>query len=206
MPPAQLTCQHLQSGDVLLKLNAGSAVNTMIQLAQAAVGDEFPNVVHAGVLFDPHYIIEASGGGIHANDLRVGNRAFEYVVYRCTDPAVAAGAGTYAKVVLDIHAEHHSVGYNLLGGLRALLPGGRGAAPSRSAMDARLDAMLAGQNRPNFCSQFVVAVYQFAAEQNGRAAATVFDACDAVVPSRLLSLLRRTQAFRQVGYLASGVR
>ena len=201
----QLTCRHLEPGDVLLKLNAGNLTNVIIEMAQKAVGSEFPQVTHAGVLFDPHYIIEASGAGVHANDLRVQNAAFEYVVYRCNDRAIAAGAATYAKILLDIHAEHHSVQYNLVGAIKSLV-GGKGKATSRAGMDARLDAMLAGQNRPNFCSQFVVAVYQFAAEQNGKAAATTFDAFDAVPPSRLLSMLRRTQAFRQVGYLAKHAR
>ena len=205
MSQGKLTCRNLEPGDVLLKLNAGSTTNVIIAMAQRAVGAEFPEVVHAGVLFDPHYIVEASGGGVHANDLRVQNAAFQYVVYRCSNPSIAAGAGTYAKILLDIHAEHRSVKYNLLGAVKSLFAG-KGTATSRSAMDARLDAMLAGSNRPNFCSQFVVAVYQFAAEQNGRAAATMFDAFDAVPPSRLLSMLRRTQSFRQVGYLAAHAR
>ena len=205
MSTDKLTCRNLAPGDVLLKLNAGSKTNVIIELAQRAVGAEFPEVVHAGVLFDPHYMIEASGGGIHANDLRVQNAAFEYVVYRCSNPSIAAGAGTYAKILLDIHAEHHSVKYNLVGAIKSLV-GGKGKATPRAQMDARLDAMLAGQNRPNFCSQFVVAVYQFAAEQNGKAGSTMFDAVDAVPPSRLLSMLRRTQSFRQVGYLAKNAR
>jgi hypothetical protein len=205
MSQGQLTCRHLEPGDVLLKLNAGNAVNTIIELAQRAIGSEFPEVVHAGVMFDPHYIVEASGVGVHANDLRVQNAAFEYVVYRCTSPAIAAGAATYAKILLDIHAEQHSVKYNLLGAIKSLVAG-TGKASSRAQMDSRMDAMLAGRNRPNFCSQFVVATYQFAAEQNGKGAATVFDAFDAVPPSRLLSMLRRTQSFRQVGYLAKNAR
>jgi hypothetical protein len=205
MPPSQLTCKQLEPGDLLLKLNAGSKVNVIIEAMQSLTGAEFPSVVHAGVLFDPHYIIEASGVGIHANDLRVTNAGLEYIVYRCTTRSIAAGAGTYAKILLDIHAEHHSVQYNLLGAVKSLFSGA-GKASTRSEMDARLDAMLAGKNRPNFCSQFVVAVFQFAAEQNGRGASTVFEAFDAVPPSRLLSMLRRTQSFRQVGYLAANAR
>jgi hypothetical protein len=189
MPPSQLTCKQLEPGDLLLKLNAGSKVNVIIEAMQSLTGAEFPSVVHAGVLFD----------------LRVTNAGLEYIVYRCTTRSIAAGAGTYAKILLDIHAEHHSVQYNLLGAVKSLFSGA-GKASTRSEMDARLDAMLAGKNRPNFCSQFVVAVFQFAAEQNGRGASTVFDAFDAVPPSRLLSMLRRTQSFRQVGYLAANAR
>lgn len=205
MPPDRLTCRHLQPGDVLLKLGAGSASNTVIALAQRAVGDEFSEIVHAGVLFDPHYMIESSGGGLGANDLRVQNARFEYVVFRCTNPAIAAGAATYAKVLLDIHAAQRSVSYSFLGAFSSLFKG-QGKARSRGSMDDRLDAMLQGIDRPNFCSQLVIAVYQFAAEQNGKAASTVFDSCDIVPPSRLMSMLRRTQSFRQVGYLAAGVR
>jgi len=117
MPPAQLTCSHLQSGDVLLKLDAGTNVNVLIEIMQTAVGAEFPSVVHAGVLFDPHYVVEASGLGVHANELRVANAGFECIVYRCTDPSIAAGAGTHARILLDIHAEQHSVQYNLMGAL-----------------------------------------------------------------------------------------
>ena len=205
MPPVQLRCRDLRPGDLLLKLNAGNPVNVGIELLQRATGHLFPEIVHAGVLFDPFYIVEASGEGVHANDLRVGNAPFEYIAFRCTTPTIADGAGTYAKVLLDIHARQHAVPYNLAGALWSLVAG-PGKASTPAQMDKGLDDMLRGHKHPYFCSQFVVAVFQFAAEQNGKAASTLFDALDAMPPSRLASMLLRSQAFTLAGYLTSNVR
>ena len=74
-------------------------------------------------------------------------------------------------------------------------------------MDALLDRILAGRNHQFFCSQFVVFVYQFVAEQCGMAAASMFNFADAKVPpSTLAATLERHPAFAEAGYVLAAER
>ncbi|MGH9859635.1 MAG: hypothetical protein ACRD5F_06390 [Candidatus Acidiferrales bacterium] len=69
-------------------------------------------------------------------------------------------------------------------------------------MDELLDRILAGKDHPFFCSQFVVYVYQFVAEQCGLPGASLFNMADAkVAPSRLYTHLKGHAMFREAGYL-----
>lgn len=197
----QLRCRDLHAGDLLLKVSSGDIINRAIRLGQALAGQKNPDVVHAGVMFDSTYIVEASGAGIVANDLRVQNQAYGYYVYRCTNPNVAAGAGTCAKMMFDIHSKQGSLKYSVAGAIGSLMgAGGKPVEPSQ--MDQLLDRILEGKNNPFFCSQFVVYVYQFVAEQCGLSAATVFNLQDAKVsPSRLASYLQGHAMFKETGYM-----
>lgn len=203
---AQLRCRDLRAGDVLLKVSDGSLVSTAIQLGQSLSGGANAHVVHAGVLFDPTYVIEAQGAGIVAHDLRVQNRGFGYYVFRSTNPSVAQGAGTCAKLMFDIHQRGKNLDYGLLGAVGSLFGGG-GRPASRGDMDALLDRILAGRNHQFFCSQFVVFVYQFVAEQCGLAAAAMFNFADAKVPpTTLAATLARHPTFTEAGYLLANER
>ena len=162
----QLRCRDLKAGDILLKASDGSILSKAIQLGQRAVGGPNAGVVHAGVMFDSTYIIEAQGSGISANDLRVQNAHYGYYVCRCLKSNVAAGAGTCAKMMFDIHNRGRNLGYTVGGAIGSLF-GGPGKAASPSQMDALLDRILQGRQHRFFCSQFVVFVYQFVAEQCG---------------------------------------
>jgi hypothetical protein len=197
----QLRCRDLRAGDLFLKVSAGSFTNRMIQFGQNLVGQKNPEVVHAGVMFDSTYCVEASGGGLHASDMRVQNLPYGYYIYRCTNPNVAAGAGTCAKMMFDIHMQHGSVKYSMAGAVGSLFgSGGKPVEPSQ--MDALLDRILEGKNNPFFCSQFVVYVYQFVAEQCGIPAATLFNLQDAKVsPSKLASYLQGHPMFKEAGYM-----
>ncbi len=198
----QLRCRDLHPGDLMLKFNAGGATNRIIALGQRMAAQLNPQVVHAGVMFDKTYIVEASGGGIHASDMRVQNKAFGYVVYRPRNGAIANGAGTCAKMMFDIQARHGKLKYSVPGAVKSLFPGGATAPHSPDAMDVLLDRILEGRTQRFFCSQFVVYVYQFVAEQNGIRADTVFRARDAKVsPSALASLLQQNGHFDEAGYM-----
>jgi len=70
-----------------------------------------------------------------------------------------------------------------------------------------LDRILAGKGHPFFCSQFVVYVYQFVAEQNGMRGAQWFNLNDAKVsPSVLASKLQGSPFFTEVGYMMPNAR
>lgn len=202
----QLRCRDLASGDILLKVSDGSILSHAIALGQAATGGANAGVVHAGVMFDSTYIVEAQGAGISANDLRVQNDHYGYYVYRCGNAAMAAGAGTCARMMFDIHGRGGNLKYTVLGAIGSLLGGpGRPATPGQ--MDALLERVLEGRSQGFFCSQFVVYCYQFVAEQSGVPAANVFRTSDAKAsPSALASLLAGSAMFAEVGYLMPGER
>jgi hypothetical protein len=185
----------------MLKVSDGSIIAKAISLGQRMAGQLNPSVVHAGVMFDSTYIIEAQGSGVSANDLRVGNLNYGYLVYRATQGNIANGAGTFAKILFDVHKRGGNLKYSVPGAVGSLL-GGKGRADSASEMDRRLDAILAGKSHPYFCSQLVVMVYQFAAEQNGVAGKTLFPFADPKVsPSTLSSHVAGSQHFKEAGYV-----
>jgi hypothetical protein len=201
----QLRCRDLRPGDIMLKVSDGSAVSGAIQLGQRLVGGANPQVVHAGVMFDSTYIVEAQGAGIIANDLRVQDQRYGYHVFRCTNSSMAAGAGTCAKLMFDIHARGKNLGYSVPGAVGSLF--GRGRAASRDQMDDLLDRILAGRGQRFFCSQFVVFVYQFVAEQNGMSASAMFNLSDAKAsPSTLASALSGRALFTEAGYVMPNAR
>jgi hypothetical protein len=191
----------LKPGDLLLKVSDGTMIARAIQLGQSMVGGTNAGVVHAGVLFDPTFIIEAQGSGISANDLRVQNLSYGYYVYRCRNANMAEGAGTCAKMMFDIHQRRGSLGYSVPGAVGSLF-GGAGKPATAGEMDGLLDRILEGKSNRFFCSQFVVYVYQFVAEQSGVSAASLFNMRDAKVePSALAASLQRHPMFSEAGYL-----
>jgi hypothetical protein len=204
--PAALRCRDLGPGDILLKVSDGSLLAAAIQAGQSIVGGANARIVHAGVLFDGNFVIEAQAAGIIANDLRVQDLRYGYHVFRCKRPDMAQGAGTCAKMMFDIHARTGSLRYSIGGAIGSLF-GGSGRPASPGEMDALLDRILAGRMQPFFCSQFVVYVYQFVAEQCGVPASLLFDANDAKVePSVLTSVLARSPHFAELGYLMPNAR
>jgi hypothetical protein len=158
-------------------------------------------LVHAGVMFDNTYIIEAQGSGVSANDLRVQNVKYGYIVFRPGAANIGDGAGTFAKILFDVNKKQGNLAYTVKGAVGSLVPG-RGRASTASQMDSRLDQILAGKAHPFFCSQLVVMVYQFAAEQNGVAGSSLFPFADPKVsPSTLASHLTASSSFKETGYV-----
>lgn len=207
MPITQLRAADLNPGDVLLKFNDGSTVSRIIKLCQGRAGQLNAQVTHAGLMFDKSYVIEAQRVGLNANDIRVQNARLGYLVFRPTDAQLGRGAATFAKIVLDSHHAHGNMQYTVPGAVGSLSgPRGRPAA-TRGQLDDRLDRILAGKAHPFFCSQFVVMTYQFAAEQNGIAASSLFPFPDAKVsPSSLAAHLSAGMHFTEIGYLLPGER
>jgi hypothetical protein len=206
MAPIQLKCGNLAGGDILLKLSDGSPVSRAISFGQGLVGQLNQKIVHAGVLSDSTHMIEAQGTGVSENDLRGQNKRYGYLVFRCTNANLANGAGTFAKILFDVHKRGGNLSYAPVGALGSLAgPGGKAA--TRGAMDDMMDRVLAGRSHPFFCSQLVVMVFQFAAEQNGINASSLFRDDDRTVsPSTLASRLNGHGMFREVGYLMANER
>lgn len=219
-------CRDLRPGDIMLKVNAKDALSRVISTAQFLRGGAFPNIVHAGVMFDSTYIVEAQGPGVTANDLRVQNKPYRYVVFRCTNGNVARGAGTCAKMMFDIQKRRQNrthtfqVGslkkswktggpmeYSLAGAAGSLFKSGSGTALAPPEMDDLLTDILEGRSHRFFCSQFVIYVYQFVAVQCRLSPSVIFAGSDAKVdPSRLATILRSNSMFKVAGQMVPGVR
>ena len=199
----QLFCRDLKCGDIMLQVSSGAFTSKLVSLGQRLAGQLNPLVVHAGIMFDSTFVIESLAQGVTANDLRTGNIKVGYMVFRPSagNAKLANGAGTFAKVLFDVHKTRSSAGYAWVGAVMSLV-GRVGRAPSTTAMDAVIDDILAGRKHHFFCSQLVVMVYRFVAEQNGMSGAQLFPFADAKVsPSLLASHLHATPAFEEIGYL-----
>jgi hypothetical protein len=97
--------------------------------------------------------------------------------------------------------------YSWGGALGSLKNAGSGGAKTRDEMEDLLDDILAGKASPFFCSQFVVYVYQYVAEQFGLTASTLFPGSDAKVhPSMLATRLVANPQFTEAGYMIAGER
>ncbi len=200
----QLKSRDLKGGDILLKLNDGSLTNKLIALGQR--GELNAQIVHGGIMFDSNIIIESSGPGLIANDIRVQNKAKGYIVYRPTNNNLATGAATCAKMMFDIQGKNNSLKYNLIGTVKTKF-GETGNAKSANEMDELCQRILTGKNTPMFCTQFVVYVFQWVASQSGISANSIFSINDAkATPSRLASILQGNSSFYEAGYMIGGER
>jgi hypothetical protein len=197
----QLTTRTTQPGDLMLKINTGSFSGKLIKLGQTLAGQKNADVVHAGILFDNNFIIEAQGGGLMAHDVRVQNKDIGYLVFRPNSVNLARGAANCAKLMFDIQSTHKTLKYAYAGAAGSLM-GGKGHAMKGGDMDQLLDDILSGKGHPFFCSHFVVYVYQFVAEQNKIPAKSIFPMNAAKVsPSTLASNLKTNSFFQEAGYL-----
>ncbi|MDD5719246.1 MAG: hypothetical protein PHQ53_06125 [Candidatus Krumholzibacteria bacterium] len=221
-----LKCRDLAPGDVMLKVIDNAPLSIGIASLQALSFAAKPHIVHAGVMFDKTYIIEAAREGIRGNDLRVQNKNMTYVVYRCSTkkPEMAQAAANCAKMLFDIHQRRttkHEIklgskrtswktggplSYNLAGALKSLRGAG-GDASTPAEMDDLLTDILEGKSRPFFCSHFVIYVFQFVGVQCGLQPTAVFkDAAATVHPSALAGELEANPYFDLVGIMMPGVR
>lgn len=207
MPIKQLKLKDLKAGDIMLKFSDGHLVNSIIELGQKLFGKkENPSVTHAGLMYDNRYIIESQGDGVVANDISVGDKKYGYVVFRCTNANLAAGAAAFAKILFDVHSEKKALKYGLLKAAMSILRGAQDANKAKE-LEKRLDNILKGKANKFFCSQLVAFVYQFAAEQNGISAAGVFKLKDSLVsPTVLAAELVDSKLFDEVGYLVPNER
>ena len=91
----------------------------------------------------------------------------------------------------------------LVGGAIASLFGKGGGKPATpDEMNSLLDRILQGKSTGFFCSQFVVYVYQFVAEQNGTPANVCFPMSDAKAPPTMLaSKLSHNRLVSEAGFV-----
>lgn len=212
-----LTRQDLRAGDIMCQFLSHTIAGPIIAFGQALTGNKNAKIIHAGILFDSFYMIEALKDGITANDLRIQNRTYEYMVFRPLNPALARGAADCANMMLQIHDAHttatakggvtyQTLTYSWKGAVASIF--GTAAKPKTATeMDRLLDDILKGKDHPFFCSQFVVYVYQFVAEQSGMRASSLFNLSDPKVPpARLATLLHSSPNFKFLGELLPTVR
>jgi len=208
MPIQQLKCKDLKPGDIMLKFSDESIVSKVIKTGEKLLDKkENSDVVHAGVLFDNNIIVEAQGPGVSANDLRVQNKKYGYIVFRAKKAELASGSAEFAKILFDSHQNNQKQKYNLFGAVGSLFKK-KDKLPTAEDLESRVEAIFTNKKHKFFCSQFVVFVYQFVAEQNGIKASDVFKVKDAAVaPSQLAVLLvDNAKFFEEIGYLVPNER
>jgi hypothetical protein len=203
----QLFGRDLRPGDILLEWNAGSAVHQAIRFGQKLMGRGTEELIHAAIMFDNRYLIDSTSDGITPRDIYLQDKGYSFSVYRPTSPSLANGAATCAKVFMDINAStKRGITYSYTGALASIFKS-PGAAPSSDQLDALFETLIKGKDHPFFCSQFVVFVFQFVAEQNGLAAGKLFPFGEGCVPPSLLgSTLRSHPMFREAGYMLANQR
>ena len=220
-----LKCRDLAPGDVMLKVLDNAPLSLLISSLQALSMAAKPHFVHAGVMFDKTYIIEAAKEGIRGNDLRVQNKKITYLVYRCTNLDLRQGAANCAKMLFDIHQRGRNTTHQItfgskqkswknqgplaysLGGALKSLSGAGGTAATPTAMDDLLSDILDGKKQRFFCSHFVVYVFQFVGVQYGLQPTTIFsDAAASLNPSALAGNLEVNPYFNLIGFMQPDVR
>lgn len=197
----QVLCRDLRPGDILLKMATNSLTNRIISLGQRLAGQPNAFLGHAAIALDTQFAIEAQAHGITANHLAMKNKECGYLVHRPKNRALGQGAANAAKLLFDVHQSQGNLSYGAVAAAGSLL-GGPGQAKTGSDFDALCDRILSGRNQPFFCSQFVVYVYQWAAEQSGMQPESIFSVSDAKTsPSLLGSKLVGNPQFAEVGYM-----
>lgn len=201
----QLVGRDLRPGDIMLKANCGNMLSDIIQLGQRLAGRQNNQIVHAGLMFDNRYIVEAQSSGVSANDIYLQDKSYGYLVFRPANPRLGEGAGTCAKMMFDIHQRTGGMKYSVGGAIRSLFGGGQ--TMTASEFDQLLDKILEGGSQSFFCSRLVVFIYQFVAEQNRIPARAVFPMADATVsPAVLATNLASNGLFQEIGFLSPNER
>ncbi len=197
----QLHCTDLRGGDIMLKiLDVNSKFNRQIGRVQQLRGYSNYNIVHAGIMEDTACIIEAEESGLEEQSLLEKNIHVSYIVYRANNPKMAEEVTREAQLLYYTHLQRKSVRYNKLGLLPSLF--GRGKPKSAKKMKKIYHKIISGRNNPMFCSQFVVYLYQWIAEQLGISAKEIFDRNDSKVPpAKLAEMLENNTFFTEVGYI-----
>lgn len=203
----QLYGRDLRPGDILLEWNGGTAVHQVISFGQRVMNRGTDQLIHAAVMFDNRFLIDSTSDGITARDIYMKDKVYSFSVFRTNNPALADGAATCAKIFMDMNANmKKGISYDYTGAVASIFKK-PGAAPSPGALDSAFESLIKGKNHPFFCSQFVVFVFQFVAEQNGIAAKSLFPFAEGCVPPSLLgSTLKTHPMFREAGYMLANQR
>lgn len=203
----QLFTRDLQPGDLMLQVHSGAVTSRIIEWAQRKAHQLNSQVVHAAIMFDNNFMVEALRHGIQASDLRVQNATYGYLVYRPRTEELAKRAAKCAKAMFEINQRHKNLSYPLPHKMAGSLSANSGAAPEADEMVKLFKRIGEGAKQPFFCSQFVVFVYQFAGQLMGINPTAIFAASAAKVsPSTLASLLQTNSYFEEAGYVMAGER
>jgi hypothetical protein len=206
-PPKQLRAADLAPGDVLLQYKQDKWSNVAgkaIAFGQAMAGDANSELVHAGVMFDKSYMIEALSSGITGSDVRIQNKAYAYRVFRPRNAKLGQTEGNVVKFLFDHHQSHGSMPYAWAGAVASL---GAPKPMSATNVDRMMDDIFQLKPTAFFCSQFVVMSYQLAAAQMGLSPKSVFPLDDSrMPPSRLAMACEASSAFDGIGYMEPNVR
>jgi hypothetical protein len=195
-PP--LLCRDLKAGDIMVQASMNNVAGKAISFGQARVGQANSNYVHAGIMYDTTYILEALGSGIASNDIRIGTRACGYSVFRPKNAQLGTIAANFGKLLFDSHGARHKLNYSVLGAIKSL--GSEKSPKTSSEIDKMVDKIFGSSGKAFFCSQFVVVTYQVAGGQIGLPPAAVFSLDDgAVSPARLETMLQSSHMFTHVG-------
>lgn len=205
-----LNDDQLQPGDILLKYGDGGALSGVISWGQTFIQRRSTkqgntNIVHAGIMLDGEHIIESQGSGVSKNNLRTHNLPYDYEVYRCLFTNVAEMAASASSLVLAHHTASKTAKYGLSGAAASLFGGH--ANNDSGVVEAVLTKLANGKGHKFFCSQFVVLCFQYAAEQRGMAAQSMFSLKgSAYSPNKLKEELFKSQYFFKAGMLRTGIR
>ena len=201
---------QLMPGDILLKYGDGSFLSGLISWGQRNIQGNASktgntNIVHAGIMMDGENIIESQKEGVTKNNLRTANLDYDYEVYRCVFTNVAEMAASVGSLVLAHHTKSKTATYSIVGAAKSLFK--NHPAANQGVVAASLQALSNGKTRSFFCSQFVVCCFQYAAEQHGIAAQSMFGlGSSAYSPTKLKEDLFKSQIFYKAGILRKGVR
>lgn len=198
----QFKCKNLRPGDILLKVSDQSWLNWFIENMQWVFGkSQNSSVTHAGLCYDSTHIIEVQDTGIVSDDLTKENKPYGYIVFRCKNENLAKGAAEFARILADVSGESKNIKYAFLDALCAVREGTE-SANDKKGLEERIEKILTNQRHDFFCSQLVVFIYQFVAEQNKIKASDVFKLKDSLVaPSALGAQLADSKLFDEVGYM-----
>jgi hypothetical protein len=197
-PP--LLCRDLKAGDIMVQESLNNVAGKVIAFGQKQFGHANANFVHAGIMYDSSYILEALGSGIASNDIRVGTRSCGYSVFRPKNSQLATIAANFGKLLFDSHGARHKLSYSVLGAIGSL--GSEKSPKTTGEVDKMVDKIFGSRGKTFFCSQFVVVTYQIAGGQIGMPPASVFSLDDgAVSPARLETLLQTSRVFDKVGVM-----
>ncbi|HEX7970453.1 MAG TPA: hypothetical protein VF502_19680 [Stellaceae bacterium] len=203
----QLFTSDLRPGDLLLQANSGSVGSRIIEWAQRHAHQLNSQVVHAAIMFDNAFVIEAVLHGIQASDLRVQRAGYGYLVYRPRRADLAKQAARCAKAMFEMNQSRKNLPYAGPYQLAGSLSASAGTAPKADDMVRLFNRIREGEKQSLFCSQFIVFVYQFAGQLIGYSPTAIFAASAAKVsPSTLGSLLQSNPNFEEAGYVMPGER
>src|SRR5262249_14727772 len=146
-PP--LLCRDLKPGDIMVQESTNNVVGKAIVFGQQQFGHGNSNFVHAGIMFDTTFILEALGAGISSNDIRVGTRMCGYSVFRPKNSQLGTIAANFGKLLFDSHGTRHKLKYSVLGAVKSL--GSEKSPKTATEIDKMVDKIFGASGKSFFC-------------------------------------------------------